>query len=139
MPAARALRRDDPVDDLDALAAALESAEELVVTTIGRECEALRAGRLLAAKALRDHLSDACNAYLDLAKATHSATLTQESAQPHARLMLEERRRTFSAILRIELAALAAERAAARPDALPELSGQDRTTAASPRIASRRA
>jgi hypothetical protein len=123
--------------DGDAWAAALASAEQLIISTIERECEALRTGRYLAASALRDRLSDAARLYLETARATRASLDLMEDGSGVA-AELEERRRVFSALLRVELAVLATERAAARPDALPELSGRPRAPHASQQARRRR-
>jgi hypothetical protein len=107
------------------LLAAIEAAEGVIVTTIERECEALRAGRLLAADALRTRLRDAAKLYLNVTRAVRASLWTLEKILPGAGGMLEERRAAFSALLKVELAVLAAERAAADPglhfaDAAPE-------------------
>lgn len=126
--------------DLDgtALAAALASAEQLIISTIERECEALRTGRYLAASALRDRLSDAARLYLDTARAAR-ASLDLVAGGEGMAAELEERRKVFSALLRVELAVLAAERAAARPDSLPELSRRPRAPHAPQQARRRRA
>jgi hypothetical protein len=97
------------------LLAAIEAAEGVIVTTIERECEALRAGRLLAADALRTRLRDAAKLYLNVTRAVRASLWTLEKILPGAGGVLEERRAAFSALLKVELAVLAAERAAADP------------------------
>ncbi|MGH6925674.1 MAG: hypothetical protein ACRED5_18250 [Propylenella sp.] len=97
------------------LLAAIEAAEGVIVTTIERECEALRAGRLLAADALRTRLRDAAKLYLNVSRAVRASLWTLERILPGAGGVLEERRAAFSALLKVELAVLAAERAAADP------------------------
>ena len=91
----------------------IETAESVIVGTIERECEALRAGRLLAADALRLRLRDAASLYLSLIRAARASIWTIEQVLPGSRVELESRRSAFSALLKVELAVLAAERAAA--------------------------
>lgn len=92
---------------------AIETAERVIVETIDRECEALRAGRHLAADALRLRLRDAASLYLNLVRAARASIWTIEQVVPGSRAELEARRVAFSALLKVELAILAAERAAA--------------------------
>jgi hypothetical protein len=92
---------------------AIEAAEGVIVSTIERECEALRAGRMLAANALRLRLRDAAKLYLDVTRATRASIWTIEQILPGTQYHLRECRAAFAALLRIELAVLAAERAAA--------------------------
>jgi hypothetical protein len=91
---------------------AIESAEGVIVSTIERECEALRAGRMLAADALRTRLRDAAWLYLNTTRAARAAMWTMEQILPGIDEMMEERRAAFAALLKIELSVLAAERAA---------------------------
>ena len=95
---------------------AIEAAEGAVISTIERECEALRAGRTLAADALRLRLKDAARLYLNLARAARASLRTFNLILPGAGEMLEERRAAFAALLKVELAVLSAERTAAHPD-----------------------
>ena len=90
---------------------AIETAERVIVETIERECEALRAGRVLAADALRIRLCDASSLYLSLVRAARASIWTIEQVVPGSRADLEARRIAFSALLKVELAILAAERA----------------------------
>jgi hypothetical protein len=92
---------------------AIEAAEGVIVSTVERECEALRAGRILAANALRMRLKDAARLYLNLSRAARAALWTMDKIVPGTGDALAERRAAFSALLRVELAVLAAERAAA--------------------------
>jgi hypothetical protein len=92
---------------------AIEAAEGIIVSTIERECEALRAGQMLAARALRARLTDAARLYLSAVRAARASLWSIEQAAPGTRAMLDEQRRAFAALLRVELAVLAAERAAA--------------------------
>jgi hypothetical protein len=92
---------------------AIEAAEGVIVCTIERECEALRAGRILAADALRMRLRDAAWLYLNTMRAARAAMWTMEQILPGLDEALEERRAEFAALLKVELGALAAERAAA--------------------------
>jgi hypothetical protein len=103
--------------------AAIEGAEAALLSVIDRECAALRAGRLHAARAIRSRLSEAAARYLDALRAAR-ATLDQlETEIPDIRMRLQARRDSFAALLRIQLAALAAARAVANDDRpLPRLS-----------------
>jgi hypothetical protein len=92
---------------------AIDAAEAVIVSAIERECEALRAGRLLAAHALRLRLKDAAKLYLNVTRAARASAWTIEQIIPGTQEGMEESRRAFAALLRIELAVLAAERAAA--------------------------
>jgi hypothetical protein len=92
---------------------AISAAETVIVTTIERECEALRAGRRLAATALHLRLCDAARAYLHAAKATRASLAAIEEALPGSYDFLEDRRAAFSALLKVELSVLATEREAA--------------------------
>lgn len=108
----------------DQLLQAIEAAESVIVTTIERECEALRAGRMLAARALHTRLTDASALYINAIKAARASLWTIEQVVPGSRERLEERRLAFAATLKIEFAALAAEREAAG-DTSPMLSFDD--------------
>jgi hypothetical protein len=92
---------------------AIEAAEGVIVSTIERECEALRAGRMLAANALRMRLREAARLYLNIMRAVRASMWTVERVVPGTTDVLEERRSAFAAVLKVELAVLAAERAAA--------------------------
>ena len=92
---------------------AIDAAEGVIVSTIERECEALRAGRMLAAKALRLRLNDSAKLYLNVTRAARASIWTIEQLLPGTRITLEECRGAFAALLKVELAVLAAERAAA--------------------------
>ena len=91
---------------------AIDMAEALIVSTIERECEALRAGRFLAAGALRLRLRDAAKLYLDATRAARASIWTIEALLPGTQNQLEQCRAAFAALLKVELAVLAAERAA---------------------------
>ena len=91
---------------------AISAAETVIVTTIERECEALRAGRMLAAQALHTRLCDAVKLYLGAMKSARASLWTIERLVPGSRDLLEERREAFAATMKVELAVLAAERAA---------------------------
>ncbi len=103
---------------------AIATAESVIVTTIERECEALRAGRMLAARALHTRLTDAAALYLNAIKAARASLSTIEQVLPGSRDQLEERRITFAALLKIEFSVLAATRAEAG-DNSPSLSFDD--------------
>ena len=92
---------------------AIASAEQIIVSAIERECEALRTGRMLAAKALHTHLRDAARIYLGATRAAQASITALEEVSPGICGRLEERRSAFASVLKIELAVLAAERAAA--------------------------
>ena len=92
---------------------AIDAAEGVIVSTIERECEALRAGRMLAAKALRLRLNDLAKLYLNVTRAARASIWTIEQLLPGTESRLEECRAAFAALLKVELAVLAAERAAA--------------------------
>jgi hypothetical protein len=92
---------------------AIEAAEHIIVSTIERECEALRAGRALAAMALRTRLRDAAKLYLNASRAARASVWTLEQILPGICDRLEERRAAFASLLKVELAILATERAAA--------------------------
>jgi hypothetical protein len=96
---------------------AMAHAEETIVSTIERECEALRAGEFLAAQALDVRLSDAARLYIDSMRAARASLWTMEHVMPGIRATLEERRAAFSSLLKVELAVLAAERAAVAAEA----------------------
>jgi hypothetical protein len=94
---------------------AIEGAEAVIVSSIERECEALRAGQMLAAEALRVRLRDAAKLYVNLIRAARASIWTLEQVVPGTADYLDARRAAFAALLRVELAVLAAERAAAAP------------------------
>jgi hypothetical protein len=93
------------------LVEAIGAAETVIAETIERECEALRSGRTLAAKALHTRLCDAARLYLHASRAAQASIWTMEQVMPGCRRMLEERRAAFSSVLKVELAILATERA----------------------------
>jgi hypothetical protein len=107
---------------------AIEAAESVIVSTIERECEALRAGRLLAANALRLRLRDAAKLYLNVTRAARASIWTIEQLLPGTQQNLEQSRKAFAALLRIELSVLAAERAAANNEL--QLAAKPKTQAA---------
>ena len=92
---------------------AIEAAEAVIVSTIERECEALRTGRMLAARALHTRLCDAATLYINGAKAARASIWTIEHILPGTQDLLEQRRAAFAAVLKVELAVLDAEREAA--------------------------
>lgn len=92
---------------------AIATAEQIIVSAIERECEALRTGRMLAAKALHTHLRDAAKIYLSATRAAQASIAALEEVSPGICGRLEERRSAFASTLKIEFAVLAAERAAA--------------------------
>jgi hypothetical protein len=95
---------------------AIEGAESALLAVIERECAALRAGKRLAARAIRAQLSEAAELYLAALRAAQASLVWIEQAVPEARARLQARRDSFAALLRIQLAALAAVRAAANDD-----------------------
>jgi hypothetical protein len=97
----------------EALLDAIDTAEAIIVSTIERECEALRTGRTLAAKALHTRLCDAARLYLNATKAARASLWTIEHVLPGSRERLDERRAAFADLLKVELAVLAAAREAA--------------------------
>jgi hypothetical protein len=113
---------------------AISAAESVIVTTIERECEALRDGRMLAAKALHTRLGDAANLYLHAIRAARASLWTMEQVLPGTRTLLEERRTAFSSLLKVELAVLAAQRAAAGPDILDVEAGDEAPVTPTPRF-----
>ena len=92
---------------------AIASAEQIIVASIERECEALRSGRMLAARALHTQLCDAARIYLDATRAAQASIETLDYVAPGMCDRLEARRVAFSSLLKVELAVLASERAAA--------------------------
>lgn len=91
---------------------AITSAEQIIVSAIERECEALRTGRMLAARALHTQLCDAARMYLDTTRAAQASIDALEQSSPGICARLEERRANFASLLKVELAVLATERAA---------------------------
>ena len=99
-------------EDLSAgLLAAVEQAEKTIVETIGRECDALRSGRMLAARAIRTRLSDCAQMYINAINASRTALESAGHDCPGLNDKLEYRRAAFAALLRVEMATLAAARA----------------------------
>ena len=80
---------------------AIEAAESVIISTIERECEALRAGRTLAANALRLRLRDGARLYLNLARAARASMRTFNLILPGAGEVLEERLRALAAEMEI--------------------------------------
>lgn len=117
---------------------ALEAAESAIVSTIERECEALRAGQTLAAQALRLRLRDAAKLYINLIRAVRASMWTLDQALPGIADQLETHRAAFAALLRVELAVLAAERAAAAPQPTPPAKVEQSARAAQTRALRRR-
>lgn len=110
----------------------IEASEGLIVSTIERECEALRAGQMLAANALRLRLRDAAALYLNIVRAARASIFTLEQVIPGSRQHLEARRAAFAALLKVELAVLAAERAAAENALRFAAEARSRTSATQP-------
>jgi hypothetical protein len=92
---------------------AIATAESIIIGTIERECEALRTDRMLAAEALHLRLCDAARLYLHATKAARASLTIMGQLLPGISDAFEERRAAFASVLRVELAVLAAERAAA--------------------------
>ena len=95
---------------LDHLVCAMESAEHVIVSLLAREREALRAGCRLAANAVHIRVNEAARLYLSAIAAARASLSSLEPILPDAAQVLENRRAAFGAILRIELATLAAIR-----------------------------
>jgi len=96
----------------EGLVDAVSAAEAVIIATVERECDALRAGQMLAARALHTRLCDAVKVYVQASRAVRASLAALESALPGSGEHLEDRRQAFSALLKLELAVLAAERAA---------------------------
>lgn len=105
--------RLDALGQAQELLRAIEAAEEIIVSTIERECDALRSGQMLAAKALRTRLGDSARLYLSAMRAARASVAGLEQVAPGIGNLLHERRRQFACLLRVELGVLASERAAA--------------------------
>ncbi len=103
---------------------AIAGAETVIVATIERECEALRARRMLAARALHTRLCDAAKLYLDATRAARASIEAIEEIMPGSLALLEESRSAFSALLKVELAVLATHRASAGAESEPDFAGQ---------------
>ena len=117
---------------------AIEAAEGVIVSTIERECEALRAGQMLAANALRLRLRDAAKLYLNVTRAARASIWTIEQLLPGTHRHLHECRAAFAALLKVELAVLAAERAAAASELRYAASAKIRTAHGAPNRGPRR-
>lgn len=102
------------------LFAAIEAAETSIIASIERECEALRAGRPLAAMALHISLCDAARAYIAAAKSARACLGLLNHCAPEAVDWLERRREAFNAVLKIELSTLATIRADTEARARPQ-------------------
>lgn len=98
---------------LENLLCAMESAEHVIVALLAREREALRAGCRLAANAVHIRVNEAARLYLNAIAAAKASLSALEPILPEAPQVLDNRRATFGAILRIELATLATIRLAA--------------------------
>jgi hypothetical protein len=98
---------------LENLLCAMESAEHVIIALLAREREALRAGCRLAANAVHVQVNEGARLYLNTITAAKASLSTLEPVLPEAPQVLESRRAAFGAILRIELATLAAIRLAA--------------------------
>jgi hypothetical protein len=105
--------RAEAIAQAEALLDAIDTAETIIVSTIERECEALRTGRTLAAKALHTRLCDAARLYLNATKAARASLWTIEHVLPGSAARIEERRAAFADVLKVELAVLSAAREAA--------------------------
>jgi hypothetical protein len=95
------------------LIGALAHAEKTILATIERECEALRARRMLAANSLHNRLQETTKIYLSCARAARANIETMERVLPGCRDYLDQRRAAFAPTLQIQLAVLGAQRAAA--------------------------
>jgi len=98
---------------LENLLCAMESAEHVIIALLARERQALRAGCRLAANAVHVRVNEGARLYLNTITAAKASLSTLEPVLPDAPQVLESRRAAFGAILRIELATLAAIRLAA--------------------------
>lgn len=96
----------------EALLQAISASEAVIVTTIERECEAIRSGCMLAARALHTRLCDAAKFYVDGIKSARASLAALEEVLPGSQEYLEKQREAFSALLKVELAVLASEYAA---------------------------
>ncbi len=103
---------------------AISAAESAIVSTIERECEALRARRMLAARALQTRLCDTVKLYLAASRAARASIAAIEEIMPGSLTLLEESRLAFSALLKTELAVLSTHRAAAGTEGEPDFAGQ---------------
>ena len=132
------MRNAQPIEtrvqgEAEELLDAIEMAESTIVATIERECRALRAGHMLAARALHTRLCDAASLYLDASRAARASIRNLEHMMPGSLALLEERRAAFSALLKVELAILSTERAAVGADFQADFAGQTLGSAAGPR------
>lgn len=98
---------------LENLVCAMETAEHVIVSLLAREREALRAGCRMAANAVHMRVNEAAQLYLGAIASAKISLSALEPVLPDAPRVLENRRAAFGAILRIELATLAAIRIAA--------------------------
>jgi hypothetical protein len=89
---------------------AIEGAERIILSTIERECQALRSGQMLAAAALRTRLRDGSRLYLSAIRAARASVGALEEMLPGICEALEQQREAFAAHLKVDLAALAMER-----------------------------
>ena len=95
---------------LSELLVAVETAESAIIGTMGRECEALRSGRLLAARAIRTRLADCARLYIAAVSAARNSLKLAQAEDSEVGAQLEKRRAAFAALLRVEMAALSAAR-----------------------------
>ena len=99
------------------------AAEQAVTAAIARERAALKAGRLLAARAFHVRLEDAARDYVAALRRTRATLNVLGPGSASVREALESRRLAFGSVLRIELAALAAAQAAASDERDGALAG----------------
>ncbi|MGQ7792628.1 hypothetical protein ACUN0C_09485 [Faunimonas sp. B44] len=109
------------VRSAEAMLAAVARAESAVIDAIERVCAALRTGRRDEAQHLQLRLGDASRGYLEAIRMAQARLAAFERTAPDLRLRLEAQRSAFAALLKIELAVLAAVRAAAAFDGVPPL------------------
>jgi hypothetical protein len=89
---------------------------------------------MLAARALHTRLCDAATLYLDATRAARASIRSLEHIVPGCLALLEERRASFSALLKVELAVLATERASVGADFEADFAGQTLGSAPAPSV-----
>ena len=90
----------------------MDSAEANIVGLMAREREALRSGNILAARQLHARLGKAARSYLNTVCSARNTLSNMDDLFSEAEVaeFLEQRRVTFSSLMRIEMAALTAAR-----------------------------
>lgn len=112
MPSPRQIAREVETEVRE-LIESIAAAEAVIVSTIERQCEALRARQMLAAKALHTRLCDAAKVYLEATREARQSVTAIEVVMPGSVALLEDARGAFATMLKVQLAVLATERAAA--------------------------